>query len=157
MKSGIRHFARDKSLIVQDKWISNHAERDVRRGVLRRKTKKRKCYPQEIPEDKMLITFCPQMYHLLWIKFFLISAHLPTLSKKPITGVGVKSNENAEPLENTGLKRRPHHIIRRCLVHIIIEPIRIQIICRSPPGEQWFVRRVITSIVILRQFYRQSL
>lgn len=40
----------------------------------------------------MLITFCPQMYHLLWIKFFLISAHLPTLSKKPITGVGVKSN-----------------------------------------------------------------
>ncbi len=92
MKSGIRHFARDKSLIVQDKWISNHAERDVRRGVLRRKTKKRKCYPQEIPEDKMLITFCPQMYHLLWIKFFLISAHLPTLSKKPITGVGVKSN-----------------------------------------------------------------
>ena len=41
----------------------------------------------------MLITFCPQMYHLLWIKFFLISAHLPTLSKKPITGVGVKSNE----------------------------------------------------------------
>ena len=32
------------------------------------------------------------MYHLLWIKFFLISAHLPTLSKKPITGVGVKSN-----------------------------------------------------------------
>ena len=42
----------------------------------------------------MLITFCPQMYHLLWIKFFLISAHLPTLSKKPITGVGVKSNKN---------------------------------------------------------------
>lgn len=42
----------------------------------------------------MLITFCPQMYHLLWIKFFLISAHLPTLSKKPITGVGVKSNIN---------------------------------------------------------------
>lgn len=41
----------------------------------------------------MLITFCPQMYHLLWIKFFLISAHLPTLSKKPITGVGVKSND----------------------------------------------------------------
>ena len=43
----------------------------------------------------MLITFCPQMYHLLWIKFFLISAHLPTLSKKPITGVGVKSNQIA--------------------------------------------------------------
>lgn len=41
----------------------------------------------------MLITFCPQMYHLLWIKIFLISAHLPTLSKKPITGVGVKSNK----------------------------------------------------------------
>ena len=62
------------------------------KGGLRRKTEKRKCYPQEISEDKMLITFCPQMYHLLWIKFFLISAHLPTLSKKPITGVGVKSN-----------------------------------------------------------------
>ena len=92
MKSGIRHFARDKLLIFQDKWISNHAERDVRRRILRRKTEKRKCYPQEISEDKMLITFCPQMYHLLWIKFFLISAHLPTLSKKPITGVGVKSN-----------------------------------------------------------------
>lgn len=40
----------------------------------------------------MLLTFCPQAYHLLWIKFFSISAHLPTLSKKPITGVGVKSN-----------------------------------------------------------------
>ena len=46
----------------------------------------------------MLITFCPQMYHLLWIKFFLISAHLPTLSKKPITGVGVKSNGSAVQL-----------------------------------------------------------
>ena len=44
----------------------------------------------------MLITFCPQMYHLLWIKFFLISAHLPTLSKKPITGVGVKSNHKSK-------------------------------------------------------------
>jgi len=53
---------------------------------------RRKCYPQEIPEDKILLTFCPQTYHLLWIKIFSISAHLPTLSKKPITGVGVKSN-----------------------------------------------------------------
>ncbi|MEH2946751.1 hypothetical protein [Sporofaciens sp. JLR.KK001] len=62
------------------------------KGILRRKTERRKCYPQEIPEDKILLTFCPQTYHLLWIKIFSISAHLPTLSKKPITGVGVKSN-----------------------------------------------------------------
>lgn len=40
----------------------------------------------------MLLTYCPQTYHLLWIKIFSISAHLPILSKKPITGVGVKSN-----------------------------------------------------------------
>ena len=51
----------------------------------------------------MLITFCPQTYHLLWIKFFLISAHLPTLSKKPITGVGVKSNQTTY----------------RCFVHMV--------------------------------------
>jgi hypothetical protein len=63
------------------------------KGILRRKTERRKCYPQEIPEDKILLTFCPQTYHLLWIKIFSISAHLPTLSKKPITGVGVKSNK----------------------------------------------------------------
>lgn len=52
----------------------------------------------------MLITFCPQMYHLLWIKFFLISAHLPTLSKKPITGVGVKSNDKLKSCLKHGKK-----------------------------------------------------
>lgn len=62
------------------------------KGILRRKTERRKCYPQEIPEDKILLTFCPQTYHLLWIKIFSISAHLPTLFKKLITGAGVKSN-----------------------------------------------------------------
>ena len=71
--------------------IKPHRKR-CEKGILRRKTERRKCYPQEIPEDKILLTFCPQTYHLLWIKIFSISAHLPTLSKKPITGVGVKSN-----------------------------------------------------------------
>jgi hypothetical protein len=70
------------------------------KGILRRKTERRKCYPQEIPEDKILLTFCPQTYHLLWIKIFSISAHLPTLSKKPITGVGVKSNVTRDCCQN---------------------------------------------------------
>lgn len=72
------------------------------KGILRRKTERRKCYPQEIPEDKILLTFCPQTYHLLWIKIFSISAHLPTLSKKPITGVGVKSNISIERKKDSG-------------------------------------------------------
>ena len=71
------------------------------KGILRRKTERRKCYPQEIPEDKILLTFCPQTYHLLWIKIFSISAHLPILSKKPITGVGVKSNPFWNTLEKS--------------------------------------------------------
>jgi hypothetical protein len=73
------------------------------KGILRRKTERRKCYPQEIPEDKILLTFCPQTYHLLWIKIFSISAHLPILSKKPITGMGVKSN-------NWGYFSHPRHL-----------------------------------------------
>lgn len=76
------------------------------KGILRRKTERRKCYPQEIPEDKILLTFCPQTYHLLWIKIFSISAHLPTLSKKPITGVGVKSNQFIYCLPASRLKHR---------------------------------------------------
>jgi len=83
------------------------------KGILRRKTERRKCYPQEIPEDKILLTFCPQTYHLLWIKIFSISAHLPTLSKKHITGVGVKSNDSKWKNKKAG---KPSCSVRHFLI-----------------------------------------
>ena len=89
------------------------------KGILRRKTERRKCYPQEIPEDKILLTFCPQTYHLLWIKIFSISAHLPTLSKKPITGVGVKSNGNCIGCCIPGID----HLIDRYTVLVLLRNI----------------------------------
>lgn len=41
-------------------------------------------------------------------------------------------------------------IIRRYLIYIIIEPVRIQVVRCGSPGQKWLVLRIILFIIILR-------
>ncbi len=76
----------------------------------------------------MLITFCPQTYHLLWIKFFSILAQLPTLSKNPITGVGVKSNI-ARGSNKVNEMMFFHFLIECVILSIQLLSIELVIVC----------------------------
>ncbi len=54
------------------------------------------------------------------------------------------------------LKRRAVQIKRRTLIHIVIQPVRIQVVGRRPPLQVRFIVRIIVLIIILRNIDRKA-
>lgn len=55
------------------------------------------------------------------------------------------------------LEGRPYQIIGRRLVHVVIQPVGIEVVCRRPPGEERPVCRIVVRIVVFRQVDGKSL